>query len=56
MPDLQRPPEIIRIKVARELGVDIHNVNVSFCGVADNGFVVLAGCGVGFYVDAECSV
>lgn len=54
--DLHSPPEVIRVKVARELWIDVDDVDVAFCGVADDGFVVCACCGVGFDVDAEGAV
>ena len=40
----------------RELGIDVYDMHVSLCGVADDGLVVLAGSGVGFDVDAERAV
>ena len=52
----QRPPEIVCVKMPGELGVDVDNMYVSLCGVADNGFVVFAGRGVGFNIDAERAV
>jgi hypothetical protein len=41
-PALHGPPEIIRIKVPREFGIDIDDMHVSFRRVANDGFVVLA--------------
>lgn len=40
----------------RELGIDVDDVHIALCCVADDGLVVLACCRVGFYVDAECAV
>lgn len=42
--------------MAGELGIDVDDVDVAFCGIADHGFVVGAGCGVGLDVDAEGAV
>lgn len=49
-------PEIVCVEVAGELGVDVYDVHVSLCGVANDGLVVLASSGVGFDVDAEGTV
>jgi hypothetical protein len=42
--------------VPRELGVDVDDVHITLCGIPDDGFVVLAGCWIGFDVDAEGAV
>lgn len=53
---LHCPPEIVCVKVSGELGVDVDNVHIALCRVPDDGFVVLACCGVGFDVNAEGAV
>lgn len=55
-PVLHCPPEVVCIEVPRELGVNIDNVHIALCGIPNDSFVVLAGCGVGFDVDTECAV
>ena len=39
-----------------EFGVNVHNMHISLCSVADHGLVVLAGGWVGFDIDAEGAV
>lgn len=53
---LHCPPEVVCVEVPREFGVDVDNVHIALCGIANDGFVVLASCWVGFNVDAECAV
>lgn len=52
----QCPPEVICVKVPGELGIDVYDMHVSLCGVADDGLVVLARRGVGFDIDTESAV
>ena len=49
-------PEIIGVEESREFRVDVHDVNIAFCGVSDNSFIVLARYWVCFYIDAESAV
>lgn len=49
-------PEVVCVKVSREFRVDIDDVHVALCCIADYGFIVLACCFVGFDVNAECAV
>lgn len=53
---LHRPPEIVCVKVPRELGIDVDHVHIALCRIPDDSLVVLARCLVGFDIDAECAV
>lgn len=53
---LHCPPEIICVKLAREFGVDVDNMHISLGRIADNSFVVFAGCWICFNVNAESAV
>ena len=53
---LQRPPEIVCVKVAGELGVDVDDMNVALCRVTNDSFVVLARRSIGLDINAEGAV
>ena len=51
-----RSPKIIGVEESWEFRVNVHNVNIAFCGVSDNSFIVLTRYWVCFYIDAESAV
>lgn len=53
---LHCPPEVVCVKMAGELWIDVDDMHIALCGIADNGFVVGACCRVCLDVDTECAV
>ena len=54
--DLHGAPEVVCVKVPRELWINIDDMDVALCRIANNGLVVLAGCRVRFDIDAKGAV
>lgn len=49
-------PKVLCVELSRKVLVDVHDVDVSLCHVADDGLVVFACRWVGLDVDAEGAV
>lgn len=53
---LHGPPEVVCVKVSRELGVDLYNMDIALCRVPDDGLVVFSRRLVRLDVNAERAV